>query len=115
MRGQITVISEQGGFETLDYDGEFSLQKLTSDIQEALHGYMEIVPYWDVYNNVECIVFCNTDGKNIGMPRNNTATALWDKALVAKNLTRFRDGVEVDHLVGPIVIVIGDDAFMRAL
>jgi hypothetical protein len=112
MHGQMIIIHVSGIFETTEYD---DMEIPLEDIQEAVDGHIEVVPYWDTYNGDECLVFCNEDGKHIGKQRNITATALWDKVLVKKNMTRFKDGEEVDYLVGDIAVVMGDDAFMRTL
>lgn len=112
MNGQMITIHVNGTFDIRSFDD----CGITIDIlQEAVDGHIEIVPYWDRYNDQECVVFCNEDGKGLGLQRNVTATALWDKVLVTKHLTRFRDGEEVDYLAGPIAVVTGDDAFMREL
>lgn len=114
MHGHMTVVTEKGAFITTEYE-TFVMEDILADIREAVGGHIELIPYWDSYNSNRSIAFCNEDGKNLGLQRNVTATALWDKILVTKNMTRFKDGVEIDYLVGSIAIMTGDDGFMTEM
>jgi hypothetical protein len=85
------------------------------DLNAAVGGYIEVVPYFDSLpvdgGRVPCRAFCNEHGKlNGGSPWNDVANALWRDALAYQNL-----GPIDDYLVGSIAVVVGDEAFMEAL
>lgn len=83
------------------------------DIQQAVGGHIEVVPYWDRFNGVHCVVFCNEEGKLEGLPRNVYMTDKWEAYLKTGGMSRFdKDGNELDFLVGPIALITGDDDFM---
>lgn len=97
---------------------EFSQQPTLEFLQGAVGGYIELVPHFDkiVHDGAEhrCRVLCNEHGK-IGadpLPLNYVATDLWNKALGGR---LYQNGLALDVLVGPIVVLIGDEAFMREL
>jgi hypothetical protein len=77
-------------------------------------GYLEMVPHFDSFEfggEVHpCVAFCDERGKLEGLPTNERATAAWADALE-------RCGAQLRHdfLVGPVLIVIGDEDFMAAL
>lgn len=87
-------------------------------VQKAVGGYIEHVPYWQTYldedtgRRLPCIVYCNEHGKLDGMAYNPEATAQWLEACAADHGTRGTPGG--DHLRGPVVILTGDEEFMRA-
>ena len=98
-------------------------------IQERVDGYIEAVPHFDSIEHGgethRCVAFCNEEGKLKEMPFNNRATVLWDRAL-RRNYTEDGkplypngllrpDGNPGDVLVGPIVVLFGDDEFMDEL
>jgi|GEM_PF-2584588 len=100
-------------------------------MQKAVGGYLELVPYFntmqlDAEGTVAvCRVFCNEDGKGQGLPVNRVATRMWHDALTRledgdgnqlyPRGLRGPDGAISDMLVGSVLILIGDDAFMKAL
>ncbi len=91
-------------------------------LQQAIGGgYIEVVPMFTdfPYNGelVDCIAFCDEDGKNKGMEMNPFATARWQQSLKRQGHPGLLDkrGNMIDYLVGQIAIVFGDRAFMEAL
>jgi hypothetical protein len=98
-----------------EYDTEIPLD----DLQAGVGGSIEAVPYWDSFEidgqTYRAVVWCNEEGKLEGLPRNTCMTGMWDKVLAEKNMSRFRDGAELDYLVGSIVVTLGDDEFMDNL
>jgi hypothetical protein len=65
-----------------------------------------------------CEAFCNEEGKNDGLPYNETATLLWAATLVKDgHLKPGADGSVAmpDVLVGPVAIVIGDPEVLAEL
>ncbi len=71
-------------------------------------GYIELVPRFDTFDGKRCIAYCDEDGKRKRLPVNVSATVLWAKAM----------GVDInymrDELRGDVIILTGDDEFMRA-
>lgn len=100
MRGKIFIIHPDGTAQ-----GKFYSTPIPDgDLQKAVGGHIETVPFFDRFNGSPCVAFCNSDGKNDGMEPNNFATMLWYMQVSID-----------DYLVGSVAIVTGDDAFMRAL
>lgn len=106
MKGKITVIPAGSGEIT---SVEVEDANVLNHLQAAVHGFIESVPYWTVYEGEPCAVFCNEDGKGEGLPLNAMATALWQ---VSGGAPCVAAG---DYLVGAIAIVTGDAEFMEAL
>lgn len=85
-------------------------------LKPALNGgYLEVVPHFRAIGHDgkqhACVALCDEDGKRNQLPFNPVATFLWDKAMrVATGV-----GCHPDYLVGPVVVVFGDDEFMEAM
>lgn len=108
MRGHMMMITVDGERTVRTYDKSPSLADLKAGLDG---GRIELVPY---FNRIEyqgkvreCIAFCNDEGKLCGLPSNQIATNLWYK--VAPQMAYH------DYLVGPIIVLWGDEAFMRSL
>jgi hypothetical protein len=94
-----------------------------ADLQAAVGGFIEAVPYWDRFEVdgevVRAVIWCNEEGKLTGLPRNVYMTDLWEKHLQTQGMSRFRSSgdprTEADFLVGSIAVVTGDDEFMDEL
>jgi hypothetical protein len=90
------------------------------DIRTILSGPLQLVPN---FNNVlygdktqTCIAYVNENGKLTNAAFNQAATAEWERALNRQSQSlRRNDGVIVDYLVGPVVVLFGDDEFMKEL
>lgn len=87
-------------------------------LHDLVGGYIEVVPGFDhirVGDKIECCVaFCNEDGKGrLGLPFNPAATEEWEQAVPTG--LRTPRGQWLDFLVGPVVVVFGDDEFMAEL
>jgi hypothetical protein len=86
-------------------------------LHELVDGYFELVPHFDAIKvNGEwrrCVAFCNEHGKLNGLAFNVSATAFWLEA-IARN-RRGDHPLIADYLVGPVVVVMGDDDLMRQL
>jgi hypothetical protein len=102
MQGKLTVITADGMLSRKDYHGPIPLE----DLQNAVGGYIQIVPGFDKYKGKRCVAFINEEGKLDGLPYNEFATTMW-MGLVGS--------LSGDYIVGSIAIVTGDKAFMRAL
>ena len=74
------------------------------ELQAAVGGLIEAVPFFNEYKGNPCVAFCNEEGKLMGMKRNEKATELWHDIVRTP-----------DYLVGDICIVTGDAAFLAAL
>ena len=103
MNGTTVIIRPSGEIDRHVWHAPVSLQHLKEGVGG---GYIEIIPYFTRFEGERCIAFCNELGKQQGMPVNMAANTLW-KLQVGAGYP--------DHLVGPIVIVFGDAAFMEAL
>jgi hypothetical protein len=106
-----------GWIEAISAFGTFDPGDLTREAQAVIPGMKpgEILP---------CAAFCNEEGKLQGQLANTEPTRLWDRALrrVVEDGKRqfpnglFRpDGTLTDYLVGPVLVLIGDDDFMEEL
>jgi hypothetical protein len=84
-------------------------------------GYIEKVPGFDsikIDNKTHnCVALCDEDGKRKGMPYNEPATMMWHAALLAQGHPGLwtPHGGLADYIVGPIVILYGDQEFMEVL
>lgn len=98
---------------TIHPSGTYQYQRLimvpTAEIlhEGGIEGPLEIVPFFRKLGLSPCIAFCDGDGKGKGLEPNRAAQALWRLA-VGRYITE-------DHLVGPIVIVVGKEAFLDRL
>lgn len=116
----------RGTMLTILPDGTEKLQPImgapTLDImkQGLAGGMLEVVP---LFRHVEwgsdinnCVAFCDEEGKLKGLPYNGPATIRWQESLARQGRSLFDSGANMmDHLVGPIIVLWGDKAFMDAL
>lgn len=100
-KGTAIVIKTDGETERHEFDAAPSLEWL----QAAVGGYIEKVPMFLVYMDGavphNCVAYCNEEGKIQNLPFNPLASRMWAA------------GAGIDVLVGDIVILFGDAAFMR--
>ena len=107
MKGYTLTVRVDGTEETQEHDKPLPLYFL----QGAVGGYIQMIP--GLYTIVrpegrrECYAFCNEEGKLRGLAPNAAAMRIWEAshAAIAND----------DILAGDIIIVWGDDAFMRGL
>ena len=92
-------------------------------LQETVGGYIERVPFFDCLPESAalpkdyvqpCVAYCNEEGKLNGLPVNITATRMWANVLMCAGRIETVDEIG-DVLVGTIIVLWGDDAFMEAL
>lgn len=100
----------KGEFFVIAPSGEVSRRALTSpptlaDLQAAVGGFIEAVPYFDRFEGAACVAFCNEEGKLDFLPVNVWATRYWANAM---------GGNPGDVLVGPVCVVCGDAEFLAA-
>jgi hypothetical protein len=86
-------------------------------LRQAVGGEIEDVPGFNSisYEGVlhRSVAFCNGRGKDLGLPLNAWATALWHSALRHQGYERGLrrdDGTVADRLVGNVVIVFEEKA-----
>jgi hypothetical protein len=89
----VIVIHPDGRYEPVECKGKLSLEKA----QELVGGYVEIVPMFDKFSGVSCVVLCDEEGKLKHKPINNRATLEWYKCA----------SLGGDMLVGDVVVVMG--------
>ena len=109
---------------------EFSEPPTLQFLQNAVNGYLEVVPGFDTlarrhfddeaansfrrYGDVaRCVAFCNEESKLRNLQYNGRATELWQLAL--RRARPRSTQLFFDYLVGDVVILTGDDEFMAAL
>lgn len=101
MTGKMIILMTDGTVEKL----EPLVRVPTLEVmQQAVGGYIETVPFFNQYEGQDAVAFCNEEGKLEGLPVNATATELWHKQYPAD-----------DVLVGNVIVLTGDDAFMEAI
>jgi hypothetical protein len=81
-------------------------------LRQAVGGEIEDVPG---FNSIfyegdlhRCVAFCNERGKDLGLPLNAWATALWHSSLRRQGYERGlrrEDGTVADRLIGNVVVV----------
>jgi hypothetical protein len=86
-------------------------------LRQAVGGEIEDVPGFNSISHEgalhRCVAFCNDRGKDLGLPLNAWATALWHSSLRHQGYERGlrrEDGTVADRLVGNVVIVFEDKA-----
>jgi len=100
MKGKTTLMKADGSIIVEQHSKALTLAYL----QEAVGGFIEEVPYFTVYKGERCVAFCNEKGKGMGLAPNKQATTEWYTKVIPQ-----------DILVGNVIIVQGDRAFMEAL
>jgi hypothetical protein len=86
------------------------------EIKAALGGgWLELVPGFTSirfgrHEWLDCVAFCDEEGKLKNLAINEDATMHWRLAL-----NRDRQARNSDYLVGPIVVLAGDAEFMKSL
>lgn len=116
MKGTLVVLGTDGSIDRTEVGNPSGL---LPTLQKAVGGYVEVIPYFKTFldqgEQKPCIALCNEEGKLNELPYNALATALWhevlkkDKTIAAMPMV----GSQLDSLVGPVVIVMGDDEFME--
>jgi len=102
MKGTVTILKADGSVSIRYVTAPLALEEL----QAAVGGYIETVPYFDKYGPHDCVAFCNEEGKLNNLPLNEQATQAWQEA-VGQPLG--------DVLVGDIIILSGDKEFLKSL
>lgn len=109
----------QGTIVSITTDGQVAQRDVTSaDILPIVNGivggWIEDIPLFSTYlvdgKKVDCVAFCNEEGKLLGLPINVTTTKLWYEHLAP--LCKYDLN---DVLVGDIAVVFGDKEFMKSL
>jgi hypothetical protein len=103
MIGQLTTIAPDGTATFITLTGSPTLEQL----QTAVGGHIEVVPYFTKFNGEQCVAFCNEEGKLVGLPANRLAQMFWERAVGRR--------ISGDYLVGSIAIITGDDALLSSL
>jgi Domain of unknown function (DUF3846) len=111
MQGKMFIIRENGDITMRHLTKPPELRELQMGVSSPVAndggiGFIEAIPNFDMYDGQRCRAFCNEEGKLNCLPLNVAATSAWCQSV----------GSAVgDVLVGPIVILIGDEEFMEAL
>ena len=116
MRGSMITFTPGKGRTLREFDREPKLEEL----QDAVGGYIENVPYFTTISYggavLNCKALCNEYGKNEHMPINEAATKAWEWALQRQGIElRDQHGVPKDWLAGPVIVLFGDQEFMESL
>jgi hypothetical protein len=99
---------------------EFDRPLTLDELRDAVGGYFEPVPRFKTiaYGGtvLDCIAFCNENGKEDHLPINDRATIIWNMALRRVGQELYDpSGIPKDWLVGNVAVVFGDREFMREL
>ena len=111
MKGTMVIIPVTGPEQRI----ELTEPPETGAIHNAVGGFFESVPYFTEYGTpdgtVHCVAFCNEEGKIKNLAYNDRANKLWTRLMVLKQ----GRAPYPDFLVGPVVILYGDDEFMESI
>ncbi len=105
MKGKMTVIQPNRARTVKEFTSPISLAEMTAALNG---GYLEIVPLFTAFEGEKCVAFTDEEGKIKQLAVNLEACELWYNQLP-------RPLVVADVLVGPLVIITGDDEFHAAL
>src|SRR3954462_366 len=119
MKGEMLVLDVYKVKKQFKVEGELQLEIL----QQLLGGYLEVVPGFDSIvddggTKHRCVAMVDEEGKLKQLPVNVQGTAMWDAALHRVGRERpcpMRGRRAPDVLCGPVIIITGDDEFMRSL
>jgi hypothetical protein len=76
-------------------------------LQFGVEGSIELIPKFDKFGGRPCVAFCNEEGKILGLQPNPLAQILWEQCV--------GNVIKVDHLVGNIVVIVADPAFLERM
>jgi hypothetical protein len=99
---EIITIRTTGEIDRRETD---TLPTLT-EMQQAVGGYIELIPRFERYEGLNCAVFGDEEGKLKGKPVNEQATKKW-----AQNFP----GPINDVLVGDIFVIVGTEEELENL
>ena len=111
MKGYMLVIPADLTKDTVKT--ELSEPPKYTELQKAVGGYIEAVPYFSEYVGVKerhpAFMFCNEEGKMNRLEPNMRANAIWATCQAAQ-------GIQIaDQLVGDCVMLWGDPEFMESI
>jgi hypothetical protein len=85
-------------------------------------GYLEAVPHFTTINPDKgplrkCVAFVDEEGKlaHKHLPPNAVATKFWEESLNRLGVSLYENGQMLDFLVGPCVVIWGNEPLMRKL
>jgi hypothetical protein len=100
MRGTTHILRADGDEVHAVHDKPLELDW----VQQAVGGFIQLVPGFTHYMNHPCIAYCNEEGKLYDLPVNKEATMAWRRCSFTP-----------DILVGDVLIISGDREFMETL
>lgn len=112
MKGTLTIIKADGSSATQPLDKTPEYEAIKAGLDD---GWLEAVPLFNRYKGERCVVFADEEGRLKGLPHNAIATALWHETIRAAGMepSQMLLPLDVIGLVGPIVIISGDDELLR--
>lgn len=120
MKGTSIIIDPvQGPLENsrTEWDKPIPLKVL----QSAVGGFIEPIPLFSCMNTPEgeqkVKAFCDEEGKLKQLRFNEPAQGIWVASIANENNIDYEEAAlsATDYLVGPVIVVWGDDEFMAAL
>lgn len=116
MKGTMIILRPNDDNETKPYNKP----PTADELRTAVGGYLEPIPWFNTIGIsvpgsghatlMNCVAFCDEEGKNKNKPLNECATDAW-----AKSVHRLGKGDLKDYLVGNVVVLFGDKEFMEKL
>lgn len=116
MKGTMLTYSNEGGLTVRPIEKPPEVETL----RHAVGDDFELVPHFVTIDHGDktfaCVAYCGKHGKMQvpPLPINYRATLQWERSLRRQGMSLFNPDMD-DHLVGPIVVIFGDDELMRAL
>jgi hypothetical protein len=113
MRGTMVIIHS---WEDVPSVRQFLRPIMLEELKAGIGGgYIELVPGFTSIGVagvvMDCVAFCDEDGKRKELPINHQATEFWRVALERRGLRM----PIADQLCGDIAIIFGDKEFMATL
>jgi len=105
MKGEMHILGTDGIKYSTQIDHPPTLEELRNKLGG---GYLELVPLFTEWHGERCAAFCDEEGKLKSLPINVLATSAWYSSAGP-------DRRISDVLVGPIVVITGDEELLGGL
>lgn len=111
MNGKMIVINTDGSMIVEDLKSVPPLKVLQENVGRYLEPVSHFNKFFSPVGTYNCVAFCNENGKINEEPANMVATLFWKKSFEEETKSHF--SVLDNFLYGNVVILYGDDEFMK--